>query len=201
MATSKRLQAKRRAQGKSKCKKSMCCSEASRVKTSRLQAKGRGLRGRGQVFGGSSPALLGIFDPAQLSWRMSQMSLIWAEQTLLPRLPRWGMTANGRLYRLKASVQATSGNAGSVLHGYKWATPTARDWKGKSVREDALPNQVEKTKWHTPRANDALKGGFSEAIPRNGLAGQVADLQKKLYLNPEWEEQLMGFPVGWTELS
>lgn len=50
--------------------------------------------------------------------------------------------------------------------------------------------------WPTPRAQSANGSGPSRI-------GHKADLQTVVGgpLNPEWVEWLMGFPIGWTELS
>jgi hypothetical protein len=86
----------------------------------------------------------------------------------------------------------------------------------------------EKENWHTLVANDGLKEGAIEQKRENGLAAQVqwatpcardsrtggyaADKSRHTpnlntqaidnpgdKLNPDWCEQLMGFPIGWTD--
>lgn len=84
-----------------------------------------------------------------------------------------------------------------------WPTPTQRDYKGASAEEglirndgksrmDQLPNAVKF--WPTPREFmykdsivDRNKGNIGEKV-----GGQ---------LNPDWVEQLMGYPEGWTDLD
>jgi len=72
-----------------------------------------------------------------------------------------------------------------------WPTPTARDYKGTNSKEgltrtdgktrlDQLPNMV-------------IHG---QPDPKNpNTTG------KNLELNPDWVEQLMGLPIGWTDLD
>ncbi len=87
--------------------------------------------------------------------------------------------------------------------GTLWPTHTQRDYKGTSAEEglirndgksrmDQLPNAVKF--WPTPRqfmykdsTTDRNKGNIGEKV-----GGQ---------LNPDWVEQLMGFPEGWTDLE
>ena len=59
-----------------------------------------------------------------------------------------------------------------------WPTPIARDWKDGV----SLPN------------NTPTNGLLGRAVPRDPTSppGQ---------LNPAWVEQLMGFPIGWTDLE
>lgn len=59
----------------------------------------------------------------------------------------------------------------------RWATPTARDWKGKYSRQS------------------------QEKKFRNLLTDQAHMGTYKGYLNPRWVEQLMGLPVGWVQVS
>ena len=53
--------------------------------------------------------------------------------------------------------------------------------------------------WPTPRANKPE--GYSSAEFRPTLAQTATGKEKPLHgqLNPAWVEQLMGFPVGWTD--
>jgi len=60
-----------------------------------------------------------------------------------------------------------------------WPTPKAQDWGG-STRVDFSPKLSEKVK--------ELDGH----IPRGGQ--KIPQMQ----LNPEWEDWLMGFPIGWS---
>jgi hypothetical protein len=59
-----------------------------------------------------------------------------------------------------------------------WPTPNARDWQG------------------APGAGCRARGGRRSSLP-----GSLKDLEGSGTLNPMWVEWLMGFPVGWTDLS
>ena len=88
----------------------------------------------------------------------------------------------------------------------------------------AIQYYEDKNDWHTLTANDGLKEGAIELKPENGLAAQIRWATLKANgnhqrnsqdkhvslgvqvgdkpgdkLNPDWCEQLMGFPVGWTD--
>ena len=83
-----------------------------------------------------------------------------------------------------------------VLQPQNWPTPTKRDYKGSykpeslvrrdgKSRMDALPQVVEYDKTtvtQVDQANPSMTGKPHE-------------------LNPDWVEQLMGIPVGWTDLG
>lgn len=105
-----------------------------------------------------------------------------------------------------------------------WPTPTTRDYKGANSMEsiqrslDAgkngfmgqLPNAVKM--WCTPTARDyknaTAKEWDNHKNTRN-LNRQMAKLyeggqsteERNGQLNPTWVEWLMGFPIGWTDLS
>lgn len=84
----------------------------------------------------------------------------------------------------------------------KWTTPCAADSdRGASV-ERTNPRggnrnlTTDAHKWATPRAHDAKDcGGASESARKSpSIAAQAGGR-----LNPDWVEQLMGLPIGWTD--
>ena len=96
-----------------------------------------------------------------------------------------------------------------------WATALASDAKmpgpnGDSKREggEHLVEQTRQSPWGTPTARDAKDGGAlsdeAPTTPENGYVGRQVLAEKSLRaskgaLNPNWVEQLMGLPVGWTD--
>ena len=103
----------------------------------------------------------------------------------------------------KITRNGTDGSVGLARMVKLCPTPTQRDYKGTSAEEglirndgksrmDQLPNAVKF--WPTPRQfmykdsmTDRNKGNIGEKV-----GGQ---------LNPDWVEQLMNFPEGWTNLD
>ena len=99
--------------------------------------------------------------------------------------------------------------AQSSTHGShqesRWATPTARDWKGPQGR--AYKNQsldLPAQAWATPTARD-YKGFYPKWCQeseskrtRSQLPDQAHRGTYKGQLNPRWVETLMGLPVGWV---
>jgi hypothetical protein len=55
------------------------------------------------------------------------------------------------------------------------------------------------TKWGTPKAQDS-RHALSDRNKGN-LGEQVSGLHNGGKLNPLWVEWLMGYPIGWTDLS
>jgi hypothetical protein len=113
----------------------------------------------------------------------------------------------------------------------RWPTPAARDVKGVSGKgrqerkghpTDTLPNAVEA--WPTPTTAEGTKIGNSPNYGQKGLSNHpsivgLPDREKlnksgknqespnipppksRGKLNPNWVEQLMGLPPGWTDLG
>ena len=104
------------------------------------------------------------------------------------------------VYRSKHSQEPNSPWYGAKLkeavetHEEKnWPTATARDWKGcgnATTRKDGkhrMDNLEAVIKYgHPDQANPSTTG------KSQGLQGK---------LNPDWVEQLMGLPAGWTDLG
>lgn len=89
-----------------------------------------------------------------------------------------------------------------------WSTPTQEDSQAGcpdgSGPADYLSRQV--PRWATPAARDFRSPNAKTYEERGGgtkgeqLQNQVAQVEKKKQqLNPDWEETLMGWEIGWTE--
>ncbi len=56
--------------------------------------------------------------------------------------------------------------------------------------------------WPTPTSRDHKDGTATYDVPTNGYLGRAAPrdpMSPPGVLNPDWVEQLMGFPTGWTD--
>jgi len=82
----------------------------------------------------------------------------------------------------------------------KWPTPTARDCYSRGPSEanrhsPGLDHQVRR--WPTPAARDHRSGKRKTSHATwSQLNDEVGGL-----LNPDWEEWLMGWPIGWSALK
>ena len=120
------------------------------------------------------------FVPLSYSLRMSRRSAQEDLTAFSTSLPREGMTVAGLFFPLQASERRISEKDGSYL-----PTPTASaaGTNGKSW-DDATQSWVNG------------KASLNMMATQGSLPGHP-----KGSLNPEWTEQAMGYPIGWTELD
>ena len=163
---------------------------------------------KSQIYGLRCSALLATLDPESLSWKMSQTSLMWVAPELLEALPKSGMTANGRLYRLHNSERRTLESAGFVLLPTPRASAMTDEsiegfLKRKAAGKVSTPKLATALRMlPTPSANMhkyRLKGNTQasrnlEAMARTGKLSQTGETGR---LNPHFVEEMMGFPIGW----
>jgi hypothetical protein len=70
--------------------------------------------------------------------------------------------------------------------------------RDQASQPEGLWESLQQSQWPTPLATDSKNNGATgqgqrNSPPLNHAAGGA--------LNPEWVEQLMGFPAGWTEVE
>lgn len=100
-------------------------------------------------------------------------------------------------FRLAPAVPRNSESEYLSLRYPMWPTATARDGKGSTTTGGRIRNG--KVSWDTlDVALQALRPGGLLDPERRSFSGKKFD---SLGPNPEWVEQLMGFPTGWTDLS
>ena len=148
-------------------------AEASRARTSALQAIAQALPENDQPSGLNTRASLANYDPASSLWRTSQSCLVEGLQTYSDRWPRSGTMRNGTAYLRRPLEDYT----GEIVGGSQLIpTPTACDHKGSGFpREGRGPaNNLRDWFWH--------HYGF-------------------LYPPVSPVEFLMGYPLGHTDLE
>ena len=129
-----------------------------------------------KMNGGSglnSPELLAIYDPDTSSWKTPQVSLLEGLDGYSETWPTSGTMRNGKCFRQERLVP----DIDEIAHSW-WPTPLADDWKGgtERPRTDAGIRSYE--------LRHLLKALFGGTLP-----------------HPQFAEQLMGFPIEWTDLG
>lgn len=123
-----------------------------------------------------SPA---TYDPDSFSWRMSQQSLFEGLTEFCWSSLRWGTIVDGRLYQPQRWAPVIFENDGFYL-----PTPTAWNYgKNQGRKKDNTPS-----------------GRPRYSLPYRARRGEVPGHPMGL-LNPEWVEQAMGYPIGWTDIE
>ena len=154
----------------------------SRAKTYRLQEnKPAWMKERAQVSGQSAPVSLASYDPNTQSLRTSQGCFLAQAKNEGGGLaeysatwPRSGMMRNGTVSLLATLEPGTEGTEFGFL-----PTPI------KSGANGAAKHRYFGSKTYRSNLHEALRSGPDDSI----------------WLNPDFCEPLMGFPIKWTELA
>jgi hypothetical protein len=171
------------------------------------QEKAQALTVKTQVYGENSPEYLAKYDPCTHSLRTAQGSLHLDSTAYLQTLPRSGLMFNGVVYR-QPKLAPTIGEivCGLLPNSRRptYPTPTATDALGGGSAKLAL----------LYLSGDRTTGAFVQGklrdfvkLPRNDISKSnktariVGDTGLPGQLSPDWDEWLMGFPVGWTDVS
>ena len=180
-----------------------------------------------RVFGGSSTVLSMSYDFESSSWKTCQQSLFEDCQQSLEALPKSGMTVNGRLYQLHNAEHPildagglplptpTASDAGpaAILN-----ENTNIVYTGKGTPRKVSNNGVNGSLGlartvmllPTPTVNESKNNpsGASQWDRNGSLNVEAAKMHgldkttgKDFLLNPQFVEEMMGFPIGWTDLK
>lgn len=189
------------------CQKLTSFLEDSPAKTSVLQDLEKAWR---ESEAGFSSRLLDwskSSHPNSSFWKTSQPSELEGEKPWLKLWPRSGMTVGGQLLRPQALEPFTKETDGSYLPT-PTATPYGTNKGGASGRVGkerlSLQTMARRNLWPTPTARDWKDSpGQKDRGDRDDskLAMRVFRENNSGQLNPQWVEWLMGYRIGWTELS
>lgn len=117
------------------------------------------------------------YDPASLSWKTHQYSLLGGLIPYSETYPRWGMMQNGECFQLAPLVRHIHGKGCSL-----WPTPTAREKRTLAGGRDRKRSE---------------KSGKSLCR----TIGEALGFPAKTYIKPYIIEKMMCWPVGWTGVN
>lgn len=178
------------------CRKLTSSSEDFHAKISVLQATERAWKESEVAFFGKLSDLQKKLIRRLSSWKTSPELELKDFDKLSEHLPKWGMIVGGLVYLPQALEPRIKEKDGCYL-----PTPTATPYgRNKSLGPNSkvrpsLQSMATNARWPTPLARDG-KVSPGAARATYSLPGKVGGK-----LNPTWVEWLMGFPLGWTELS
>ena len=169
-------------------------------------------------YGQTSLMWFADYDRESSLWKTRQVSLMGHSELFSETWPQSGTILNGTAYPLAPLVLHTHGNGCSL-----WPTPkasqagpdfAATETRGRTASLQTVVAALESGRW-TRSPDGSLNvptAGKNGAIGTDDT-GQIALVNLMSYgnetdrnarsggpLNPEWEEWLMGFPIGWSEL-
>lgn len=157
----------------------------SRARTSATQENEKVSKENGQACGPSSTESFANYDPDTCSWRTSQRSLFGGWEQFSETWPRAGMMRNGIAYQRNLLEQYTSESEYSL-----WPTLTARDWRSAGTSLYKAKRRM----LYRQKTNQQLD------LP-TWLLVNIYQTPETGLVNPSFCENLMGFPIGWTELE
>ncbi len=145
------------------------------------------------------------YDPTTSSWKTYQGTLPWGSDKYSDNWPRAGMTRNGTAYQLPPSAPLTNATAYGSL-----PTPRTADGMHHKLRKNItnhksrLEDYIAQQTWPTPRANKAQTTKLTPNTKNRPHPNLETIVHRRHpnktghYLNPQFTEQLMGFPADWT---
>ena len=164
-------------------------------------------RAQGLVSFTNSCESFAWFSPNTSSWKTSQRSLLTDWTPFLGNWPRQGLMRNGHVFQQVLWEPATKGIDGGSL-------PTPRANSAMTVNLRTQQNRPELQRnletviarmLPTPVAAALLPTPVARDWKGPGKVGQLPTLLTPpgsgMYLNPSFVEEMMGFPVGWTDLK
>jgi hypothetical protein len=205
--------------------------EDFRARTSRLQETGQDWTESDQECGEKWHGLLARFDQDTHSWRTVQCSLIGDLNESLQTLPAWGMTVGGELYLRQTLVQTIKEKeSGYWLTPSTVDIPVRSqesmekrlEYRAKIGRngvaagclseqvtwsKEGLPISYMTTdKFPTPKAQDSRHAlnrhiNSKDNHWKSNLGEVVSAQVNGGYLNPNWVEWLMNWPITWSSLN
>jgi len=171
------------------------------------------------VFGGRCTVLSMSYSQERLSWRTCQLSLFEGLEQYLDRYPKSGTMRNGVLYERVISEPLIRERDGFVL-----PTPTANEAKNNPYtssqwkRNSSLNVEIARMFLPTPTCHEIKQEPNLESqwirwekhkvgsmlgiqVCRQMNITKEEAIGKAFQLHPHFVEEMMGFPIGWTELQ
>jgi hypothetical protein len=167
--------------------------EASRARTSALQAAGPDLTASARASGVSLPAWYAKFDRESCEWKTAQCSLLEDSALFSGTWPRSGLMLDGTCYPQPSAARINCESASGLL-----PTLLASNTKAVHMRSNG---REPRSYLPTLCARDYRYPGKSRMERTGGKQGEVLPQAVGGPLNPDWCEWFMGFPIGWTASS
>jgi len=179
----------------------------SLAKTSQSQVEAKASRRKqGLVYSMNSSESYAWYDQDSSSWKTSQRSLLTGWTPFSESFTRQGTMQNGHVFQRQWLEPVTSETGGGLL-----PTPLASDPERKAkFKQGGTP--LMGALLPTPRASewkgcgqvgsksslDWAEKGYLSGVLNETCSPQIGEAT---HLNPSFVEEMMGYPIGWTDLE
>ena len=182
------------------------------VNQSQTQANAKGSqRLHNLVCGTNSTESFAYYDRDTSSWKTCQQSFLTGLESFSETWPRHGITVNGVAYQRRMLEPVTREIEFGLLPTPRATSAMTENLKTVKQRGRNIGNLEEVIALlPTPCSRDHKGSGgkvnYKKAAKKGKLAGVMVESRsnktgKDTYLNPSFVEEMMGYPVGWTELK
>tara|TARA_R110002012_G_scaffold214853_1_gene385954 strand:- start:111 stop:704 length:594 start_codon:yes stop_codon:yes gene_type:complete len=159
---------------------------------------------QGLVFGSNSSEPYAWYDQNTSSWKTYQRSLLTDWTLFSETFTRQGyMNANGVVFQAALLEPATKETDGGLL-----PTPIASKAVEQRVKFKqggySLRAAIDREMLPTPTATDYKGRSGQGYIDRHGehrISDVLTKIGDNMNLNPAFVEEMMGYPIGWTDLK
>jgi len=163
------------------------------------------------VCGTNSIESFAYYDRDTSSWKTSQQSFLEDLESFSETWPRQGIVVNMHAYQHRMLEPVTKEIVGGLLPTPRATSAMTENLKTVKQRGRNIGNLEEVIAFlPTPCSRDHKDSGekvnYKKAAKKGKLAGVMVESRsnktgKDTYLNPQFVEEMMGYPVGWTELK
>ena len=173
---------------------------AFRAKTSQPQGGGRELQGQEAQCGNTWRGSFTKYDPSLYLWKTHQISLLGDLELFLETWPQWGLMRNGECWEQQTLAHHTKGTE-SGFSQITFPTPTASHMpsEGSIMQYRKLVDMGVLTKMEAEKMLEASLNP-PRMKPWKPKLEQPLETKTGGYMNPAFQEWLMGWPLEWTDL-
>ncbi len=179
----------------------MSYQAAFHAKTSHPQGGGgRELQGQEAQCGNTWRGSFTKYDPSLYLWKTHQISLLGDLELFLETWPQWGLMRNGECWEQQTLAHHTKGTE-SGFSQITFPTPTASHMpsEGSIMQYRKLVDMGVLTKMEAEKMLEASLNP-PRMKPWKPKLEQPLETKTGGYMNPAFQEWLMGWPLEWTDL-